>query len=51
MKVAVVYYSQSGNTRRIAEEIAQVLHGRAFPLDAAEKGRKTRNDMARETAD
>lgn len=48
MKAAVVYYSKTGNTRKIAEVVAQALRVEALPLSLATKGRKTRDELAAE---
>jgi len=38
----VIYYSKSGNTKRIAETIADYLHVEAVPICISKKGRKTK---------
>lgn len=48
MKTTIVYYSKTGNTRKIAEVMAQALHASALPLNLAKKGRKSRVELAAE---
>jgi flavodoxin len=50
MKAVVVYYSKTGNTKQIAEAIAQSLHVEALPLNLVKKGRKTKDELAAEKA-
>jgi flavodoxin len=48
MKATIVYYSKTGNTRKIAEIMAQTLQVAALPLNLAKKGRKTKDELAAE---
>ena len=48
MKSVVIYYSKTGNTRRIAEAVAQEIHCEALPLNLSKNGRLTRQETALE---
>jgi flavodoxin len=48
MKATIVYYSKTGNTRKIAEVMAQALQVDALPLSLAKKGRRTKDELAAE---
>lgn len=49
MKLLVVYYSKSGNTKSIADVMAQNLHTEALPLNLMEKkGRGTEEEREKE---
>ena len=50
MKATIVYYSKTGNTRKIAEVMAQALPVNVLPLNLAKKGRKTKAERAAEKA-
>lgn len=46
MKSAIVYYSRTGNTKRVAEAMAQAIQIEALPLNLPKKGRKTKQELA-----
>jgi flavodoxin len=46
--VVVIYYSKSGNTRQIAEVIAEAVGCEALPLNLVHKGRLSRQEAALE---
>lgn len=49
MKLLVVYYSKNGNTKSIADVMAQNLHTEALPLNLIEKkGRGTEEEREKE---
>lgn len=49
MKLLVVYYSKSGNTKSIADVMAQNLHTEALPLNLIEKkSRETKEEREKE---
>lgn len=48
MKATILYYSKTGNTRKIAEVMAQALQVDALPLNFAKKGRRTKDELAAE---
>jgi flavodoxin len=48
MKSIVVYYSKSGNTKSIAEAIADTLNAETFQLHLMKKGRRTREEREEE---
>jgi flavodoxin len=48
MKATIAYYSKTGNTRKIAEVMAQTLQVDALPLNLAKIGRKTKDELAAE---
>ncbi|MDK2980996.1 MAG: hypothetical protein PWQ55_1343 [Chloroflexota bacterium] len=50
MKSVVVYYSKSGNTRQIAEAIAQTAGCEALPLNVMHKGRASRQQAVLESS-
>ena len=50
MKTTIVYYSKTGNTKKVAEAMAEALHVDALPLNLAKKGRKTKDELAAEKA-
>jgi flavodoxin len=45
-KSVIVYYSRTGNTKRIAEAMAQTIQIEALPLNLIKKGRKTKQELA-----
>ena len=50
MRPVVVYYSKTGNTRRVAEAMARSLQTEALPLNLAKKGRRNKAELAKEKA-
>ncbi len=49
MKVVVVYYSKTGNTKSIAEIIAKKIHAKLLPINLLEKkGRGTEEERLKE---
>jgi|GEM_PF-1802402 len=50
MDTVVVYYSKTGNTKKIAEAIASSAQGVLFPLNYVKKGRKTKAELEIEAA-
>jgi flavodoxin len=50
LKAVIVYYSKTGNTRKIAEAMAESLQVEALPLSLAKKGRRTKDEVAAEKA-
>ncbi len=50
MKPLVVYYSKTGNTKKVAEAMAQSLQTEALPLNLPKKGRRNKVELAREKA-
>ena len=50
MKSVVIYYSKTGNTRRIAEVIAHEIQCEALPLNLAKQGRLSGQETALESA-
>jgi flavodoxin len=48
MRALVVYYSKTGNTKKIAEAMAQSLRTEALPLNLPKKGRRTKDELAAE---
>lgn len=45
MKITVVYYSKTGNTKTIADNIASVLGGDSIAINMFKKGRKTKQEI------
>ncbi len=50
MRSLVVYYSKTGNTKKIAEAVAQSLRTEALPLNLPKKGRRSKAELAKEKA-
>jgi flavodoxin len=50
MRALVVYYSKTGNTKKIAEAMAQSLRTEALPLNLPKKGRRSKDELAKEKA-
>lgn len=45
MNSIVVYFSKTGNTKRIAEVISKELNAKLFPLNIIKKGRRTKEEI------
>jgi flavodoxin len=48
LKIAVVYYSKTGNTKIIADNIARVLGCKSFAINLIKQGRKTKHEIDQE---
>ena len=48
MKITVVYYSKTGNTKTIADSIARVLGCDSIPINLIKQGKKTKQELDQE---
>lgn len=44
MKAIVIYYSKTGNTKKIADTISQAIDAKSYALNIIKKGRKTKEE-------
>jgi flavodoxin len=50
VRSVVVYYSKTGNTRKVAEAMAQEIYTQALPLNLSKPGKRTEEERAEEKA-